>query len=109
VNSLTLLPPFPGPDNVTAAQKYLGMTGLEVKKIAKLNEERYVQLACYHHLHRICLRCCHVSSCWNDNYNFLFLFPPAVMAVRAVMMTRGHKLYSQQSFIGSVVMIFTYS
>ncbi|RLN40709.1 translational activator GCN1 [Panicum miliaceum] len=28
-----------GPDNVTAAQKYLGMTGLEVKKIAKLNEE----------------------------------------------------------------------
>jgi len=35
-------PPFPGPDNVTAAQKYLGMTGLEVKKISKLNEERYV-------------------------------------------------------------------
>lgn len=30
------------------------------------------------------------------------------MAVRAVMRTRGHKLYSQQSFIGSVVMIFTY-
>ncbi|CAN6297987.1 unnamed protein product [Urochloa humidicola] len=28
-----------GPDNVTAAQKYLGMTGLEVKKIAKLSEE----------------------------------------------------------------------
>ncbi|CAL4927024.1 unnamed protein product [Urochloa decumbens] len=28
-----------GPDNVTAAQKYLGMTGLEVKKMAKLNEE----------------------------------------------------------------------
>ncbi|OEL22068.1 eIF-2-alpha kinase activator GCN1 [Dichanthelium oligosanthes] len=28
-----------GPDNVTTAQKYLGMTGLEVKKIAKLNEE----------------------------------------------------------------------
>ncbi|KAF8675346.1 hypothetical protein HU200_047709 [Digitaria exilis] len=28
-----------GPDNVTAAQKYLGMTSLEVKKIAKLNEE----------------------------------------------------------------------
>ncbi|CAL4944079.1 unnamed protein product [Urochloa decumbens] len=28
-----------GPDNVTIAQKYLGMTGLEVKKIAKLNEE----------------------------------------------------------------------
>ncbi|CAN6287018.1 unnamed protein product [Urochloa humidicola] len=28
-----------GPDNVTAAQKYLGMTGLEVKRIAKLNEE----------------------------------------------------------------------
>ncbi|XP_020408522.1 protein ILITYHIA isoform X1 [Zea mays] len=26
-----------GPDNVTAAQKYLGMTGLEVKKIAKLD------------------------------------------------------------------------
>lgn len=28
-----------GADNVTAAQKYLGLTGLEVKKIAKLNEE----------------------------------------------------------------------
>ncbi|TVU45340.1 hypothetical protein EJB05_04825 [Eragrostis curvula] len=28
-----------GADNVTAAQKHLGMTGLEVKKIAKLNEE----------------------------------------------------------------------
>nr|CAB3498404.1 unnamed protein product [Digitaria exilis] len=28
-----------GPDNVAAAQKYLGMTSLEVKKIAKLNEE----------------------------------------------------------------------
>ncbi|XP_062212235.1 protein ILITYHIA-like [Phragmites australis] len=28
-----------GADNVTVAQKYLGMTGLEVKKIAKLNEE----------------------------------------------------------------------
>ncbi|CAL4935623.1 unnamed protein product [Urochloa decumbens] len=28
-----------GSDNVTIAQKYLGMTGLEVKKIAKLNEE----------------------------------------------------------------------
>ncbi|CAD6206440.1 unnamed protein product [Miscanthus lutarioriparius] len=27
------------PGHVTAAQKYLGMTGLEVKKIAKLNEE----------------------------------------------------------------------
>ncbi|AQK60664.1 ILITYHIA, partial [Zea mays] len=30
-----------GPDNVTAAQKYLGMTGLEVKKIAKLDVDRY--------------------------------------------------------------------
>ncbi|XP_062214757.1 protein ILITYHIA-like [Phragmites australis] len=28
-----------GADNVTAAQKHLGMTGLEVKKIAKLKEE----------------------------------------------------------------------
>jgi len=37
-----MLLPLSGPDNVTAAQKYLGMTSLEVKKIAKLNEERYV-------------------------------------------------------------------
>jgi hypothetical protein len=37
---------FPGADNVTIAQKHLNMTGLEVRKIAKLPEER-LDLLCY--------------------------------------------------------------